>query len=613
MKKINHDESSLNSQAGSTDKSFKTQKEIAERPNQAYLWKLSVKNFKRLRKAEIGLSHTSIFIGPSGSGKTSALQALKFWHVAISKFHEQNRPASRCVTLSRDDLAFLNLSDLSLCWTDRVTESTSSKANSVSVPAEISVSLQWNQDVYVIAIAAELRADDSIECLIFIPPRCPDAFLRAVVGRRMNLLNAHDYVISHEQLISRQNVDETSTHLQNLSMLRNKCYWLSHWANSDVWTEIKHLMSQIFLTRLEDVTINQQNGSLELLYSDDVAESLELSSSSNALQRFLGLVANIAFFRNSWILIDEPEIGIEPHRLSSLYRNLYRLSEISNVEMVVATHSQGFAYKTRTNETITSFLGTPHRFPNRKRLENRNELNAFRISNIKSHGWVLFLEGRSDLDMLRGFAQRLNHPVLDYLEESASKFVRNGAATCYRQYNLLKLAVPDLRAIVLFDRDPVGVKPDAEFEHLAWTRKEIENYLLHEESLLRFAEYFVGKHLAEIPGNEARRRMQLYIEECIPEGAPRSLEDRAWDDIKVSDKFLCPLFEKFFDDLVPGFYAQTNKSIFAEVIQFLPNDFISDEVHVVLDRILVIARDKNAVETETCRQQILSIGNSIDT
>lgn len=594
MKKMNHDVTSVNVQAGFNDRNSNTtgvQKEIARRPNQAYLWKLGVKNFKRLRKAEIGLSHTSIFIGPSGSGKTTALQALKFWHVAITKFCGQNQPANSSVTLHHSDLVFLNLGDLSNCWSDRITSRASSRDNLVYVPIEISVSVQWNNAVYVVAVAANLLEDDSVECFIFLPTDCPAALLEAIVNRRMHLLNAHDCLDSNEQLISRQDVKEVPPHEKNVSLLRNKCYWLSHGSKSDVWTEIKHLTSQIFLTRLEDVTFNQQSGSLELLYSDDAAENLELSSSSNALQKFLGLVANIAFFRNSWILIDEPETGIEPHRLAALYRKLYRLSELSNVETAIATHSLDFAFKTRKNENLTSFLGTPHRFPNRTRVEIRHELNAFRISKIKSHGWVLFLEGRSDLDMLRGFAERLNHPVVEHLQESASKFVRNVAATCYRQYNLLKMAMPDLRAIVLWDRDPIGVNPDAEFEHLIWTRREIENYLLHEESLLRFAQDFVEKHVPEISGVEARRRMQIYIEECIPDGAPRSFEDPLWNDIKVSNEFLCPLFAKFFDELVPGFYAQSNKSIFAEVIQFLPDDFISDEVRNVLERILETAAE----------------------
>ena len=52
------------------------------------LWKLKVRNFKRLKEAEISLGQFCVFIGPSAFGKSTALQALKLWHTVILKLSE---------------------------------------------------------------------------------------------------------------------------------------------------------------------------------------------------------------------------------------------------------------------------------------------------------------------------------------------------------------------------------------------------------------------------------------------------------------------------------------------------------------------------------------------
>jgi hypothetical protein len=148
-----------------------------------------------------------------------------------------------------------------------------------------------------------------------------------------------------------------------------------------------------------------------------------------------------------------------------------------------------------------------------------------------------------------------------------------------------------LKAIVLYDRDPVGLETYPEFEHLIWSRREIENYVLNEEALIQFAQEFVKENVPEVTGDAARRLMQNYIEESIPEGAPRRFDDPRWKDIKVSDEFLCILFSKFFEVVAPGFYARSHKAIFAEIVEFMPVESIDEEVTHVLDRILMTAID----------------------
>ena len=53
------------------------------------LTKLTIRNFKSLRSAEIELGNPVVFIGPNDSGKTSALQALALWDLGRRRWMEK--------------------------------------------------------------------------------------------------------------------------------------------------------------------------------------------------------------------------------------------------------------------------------------------------------------------------------------------------------------------------------------------------------------------------------------------------------------------------------------------------------------------------------------------
>ncbi|MEI7671702.1 MAG: AAA family ATPase [Deltaproteobacteria bacterium] len=45
--------------------------------------RLVIRNFKKLKEADISLGQSVVFIGPNNSGKTTALQALALWDVGM--------------------------------------------------------------------------------------------------------------------------------------------------------------------------------------------------------------------------------------------------------------------------------------------------------------------------------------------------------------------------------------------------------------------------------------------------------------------------------------------------------------------------------------------------
>ncbi|MCC6464496.1 MAG: AAA family ATPase, partial [Planctomycetes bacterium] len=87
------------------------------------LTRLVVKNFKRLREADIDLGGNVVFVGPNNSGKTTALQALALWEAGLRRWNEKRAgkasPERRSgVTINRRDLISIPVPVANLLWRD---------------------------------------------------------------------------------------------------------------------------------------------------------------------------------------------------------------------------------------------------------------------------------------------------------------------------------------------------------------------------------------------------------------------------------------------------------------------------------------------------------------
>jgi len=89
------------------------------------LTKITVRNLKRLRQAEITLIGSVIFAGTNNCGKTTALQALSIWHFATRRWIEEredtpSKAKERSgVAITRRDFSAIPVRRLDLLWTGR--------------------------------------------------------------------------------------------------------------------------------------------------------------------------------------------------------------------------------------------------------------------------------------------------------------------------------------------------------------------------------------------------------------------------------------------------------------------------------------------------------------
>ncbi len=150
-------------------------------------------------------------------------------------------------------------------------------------------------------------------------------------------------------------------------------------------------------------------------------------------------------------------------------------------------------------------------------------------------------------------------------------------------------ALPDICGFSLFDRLEKPLQYGTPLTEMMWQKREIENYLCSEDVLVTYARHDQADDL--FGRAEAVRREQV-MRECISEvtAALATLgRPSPWsDDIKASDEFLNPVFERFFKKLgLPNLLRKTDYHVLAGLV---PKDKLAPEVAAKLDTILTVAK-----------------------
>ena len=235
-------------------------------------------------------------------------------------------------------------------------------------------------------------------------------------------------------------------------------------------------------------------------------------------------------------------------------------------------------------DVVVAFVGRPHCVDDRgsQVLRALKEIGYDQYYQPEQTGWVLYLEGSTDLAILQTFARTLNHAAQAPLERPFVHYVQNQPQQAYHHFFGLRAAKRDLVGFALFDRlaKPVEEKPSLK-QHV-WQRREIENYLCRPDVLLRWAEAHGGG-----AGSLWSASQQSAMRQCIEEleSATRMLQKPCpcSADARVTDELLDPLFAKFFEAC--GLPNLMRKSDYHQLAAFLPPEEIDPEVIAVLDKI----------------------------
>jgi hypothetical protein len=203
-------------------------------------------------------------------------------------------------------------------------------------------------------------------------------------------------------------------------------------------------------------------------------------------------------------------------------------------------------------------------------------------------GWVLYLEGATDLAILAALAGTLGHPAAEVLERPFVHYVANQPNLVRQHFYGLREAKPDLRGVALFDRLDRPPPDDLGVPALQWRRREIENYIAEREVLLAYARHDLPNDLfGQAEADTRVAAMQAAIDEIA--GALRTLRIDPWSaDTKASDDFLDRVFERYFERL--GLPNLLRKSDYHVLARLMPRDRIDPEITEKLNAIVDVQK-----------------------
>ena len=562
------------------------------------LTKLICRNFKCFEEVEIDLGNPVVFIGPNNSGKTTALQALALWDIGLKRWSENRKgranPAKRPgVTINRRDLISIPVPNARLLWQNlrvRDAQRIDGKTRTQNICMEIIVTGVTAGEQWECGLEFDYANTESFYCR---PLRLEEK--ERSVTKRMPVPDeaAHFDVAflppmsglaSNETRLDPGAINVRIGEGRTAEVLRNLCYQVSvEQPDGETWATICEQIQKLFGVQLEKPDYILERGEIAMRYKDRSGTLLDLSSSGRGLQQTLLLLAYIAAHPGSILLLDEPDAHLEILRQRQIYQTLTELATEHDSQIVAASHSEVILNEAADRDVVIAFLGKPHRIDDRGShlLKSLKEIGFEHYYQAEQRGWILYLEGATDLAILKAFADKLEHPALDVLESPFVEYVGNQPANARKHFHGLREAKPDLVGFCLFDRLETAFQDTPGLHGHTWHRREIENYLCHKEVLIAWARDEAER---QIGGSLFDAHWAKTMEEAISEIGDGS----SWSpDTKVSTDFLEPLFETFFKKL--GLDNLMRKTNYHRLVPYVSAEKIDSEVSDVLDRILAVA------------------------
>ena len=444
------------------------------------------KKFARLACDDI-LDHC-VIVGPNNSGKTTLLQAIFVWseigHLWRNSHPDLTRDDSgnyRFMELDLADFRTISLPDFSEIWKDK----------DVSKPASVSIETDsWNVGFEIaygqpgtvsIRPKSDVKEDD-LENYMAEPPTV----------RYVSALSSLD---AKEPIYGRDVISSRLARGRCGEVIRNMLRIVSEDANK--WTLLHSRIRTLFNYELE-----QPSGADPIIAGyrhSEYGRWHDLSSAASGFLQILMVHAALLYEESSILLFDEPDAHLHNLLKEGIYRSLR--DHAGERQLIMATHS-GQLIDAAGRENGDRLLVISSEGLKKIEKQDANEINrreATEIVNAEAERAVLYLEGRTDLDILKEWAIVLNHPSRHFLKapfflETAGR--TNKKAFSKKHFSSLKAIVPDLRGLEIRDGDGHDHGTPRTPQGLAilyWKWYEIENYLIHPNAILRYVRSEIGK------------------------------------------------------------------------------------------------------------------------
>ena len=609
------------------------------------LTKITIRNFKLFEEVEVPLGSGFVLVGPNNCGKTSALQALTLWHTGLREWAEKHTqkvsPESGVLFISskelekwekkypdkrispqlpvppifppgsepeealinRLDLTSLPVSEADMLWLGRNVI----KGSNENIRIELIVEGETNQGrKWECGLEFGYVNQESLFCrpLRLKTGSHPDwPIPSASLDTEIVLLPSMSGLTTEEPLIHEGRIRVLIGQGQPAWVLRNLCYQVCERGKED-WNSLVQQIRDVFGIQLNKPEFSPSRGSLSMSYLDaDGKTTLDITSCGRGMQQTLLLLAYIYDNpKGKVLLLDEPDAHLEMFRQRQIYDRINEVAEQRKSQVIAASHSEMLLNQAAQRKAAVAFLigGKPHRIDQGKSDEVLKALRSIGFEDYygaEQKGWILYLEGETDLRILHAFAEKLQHPAKQILENSLVKYMGTDNPTEARgHFFALKEAKPDLHGFLLMDHTNKPLENRENWTERMWKRREIENYLCNRKAILSSVAEGLSREdlFGQSDVSERQSKMEKEIERLeealrtIGKSSPFS--DDFLDEVKTSDEFLVRLFMNFTGSMGWPESMVLWKSNFYKLVKYIPLEEINEEVIDVLDTIAKIAQ-----------------------
>ena len=474
-----------------------------------HLHYLEIRNFKGFGdRTRIELDHPAVLVGPNNCGKTTALQAIALWSQAVQTwFHKKGQapPKERTATgLNR--LAVVNVPVRSArdYWHNMAV-----RTGPRNIPLEITLGILHDNRVKPVTMRFRCHGDDLVYCTPDKATLDIPEFIEAAAGLNVRLLYPMSGIETEEPIVQPGRIDVLLGQGQTAQVLRNLCLMVFR-DDPAAWSRIEKLVDRLFAVDLQAPS-ETGRGAIDLFYRQlGVRKPMDIALAGRGLQQMLLILAYLHSHPRSVLLIDEPDAHLEILRQRQAYVLLRDAAARNGSQVVLVTHSEVILDEA-LDRNLTLILGG-----RADELASRQEVVAAlrhygteHYIRARQRGYVLYVEGGTDMALLRALAAKLGHQAADLWDENANVYyvednypvpdpdselerVEQGFGLNPDQHFFsLRPMLPGLRGLAIRDRN-AREREDSDKAGLItsyWRRYEIENYVVTPGVLRGFADH----------------------------------------------------------------------------------------------------------------------------
>ena len=598
-----------------------------------HLHYLEIENFKRFgERQRIELDHPAVLIGPNNCGKTSAIQALALWAQGVKTWYDVRRDSSAkertATSLNRLNIVAVPVQRTRFFW-----HNTQVRKGTKDIALVITVGVEFKGKVVALPMRFRNQGDELVYCT-------PDASVIAdmeliahAASLKVELLYPMSGLDTEEPILQPGRVDVLLGQGRTADVLRNLCLSVAQSSEAD-WLRVTALMKRLFNVTLE-VPQTTARGSIAMGYRQPgVKEVLDISSAGRGFLQMLLVFAYLFSHKRGVLLVDEPDAHLEILRQKQVYVLLRDIASENGSQVVMVTHSEVILDEALDNNLTLLLDGRSDDLA--KKQDIRNSLKHFGAEHYvkaRERGYVLYVEGGTDVDMLRALAERMAHPVASVWDERINTFyvqnnyplqdadaelerVEGGFGVTPREhFNGLRNLLPDLKGLAILDNDGQN-RQDRDEGALGvryWRRYEAENYFITADLLRTYAQsqYPADDLFAEATRTAIEEALAEVITERVFDGvrddynawigSPQNAVRLVWE-AKTERRKLSTVAEEFFRNLASklGGPMLLTKGELHRLVQFAPVASLSPEITQKLNLLAeLFAVGKTRVETDT--------------